>query len=69
MQKANSVLETPNILPLGQIQTSKVFVMIFEKMRNSPLWQKYELHGTTAVQNHSMPKWSQIFSWDFQAES
>lgn len=62
VQKANSVLETPNILPLGQIQTFKVLVMIFEKMRNSPSWQKYELHGIAAVQNHNMPKWSEIFS-------
>lgn len=53
-RKANGVLETPNILPLGQIQTSKVLVMIFEKMRNSPWWQKYELHGITAVQNGKM---------------
>lgn len=60
VQKATSVLETPNILPLGQIQTFKVLVMIFEKMRKK--WQKCELHGIAAVQNHNMPKWSQIFS-------
>lgn len=35
VQKATSVLETPNILPLGQIQTFKVLVMIFEKMRKN----------------------------------